>query len=453
MNMHTASSHGVIYPEASIRVGEDLIDANAAKLLMMSRSVKLGPGVFYGLCRGEDAIVQTPTFQRLARLRQMGLAYVAFPGAQQTRFEHSIGTAYWSQRILSELRVSSASGEFREFEAQLEQMQSALAPGISLELMLRVMALTHDIGLLPLGHTLQLQLRLMPNQHTEATVRAYDLLIADLRGDSVALVHEERELLIQHVEASRDTLLDQAPSSEASAKALSFLRGIAIGPMGADLFDFAARDLAAIGFDPDLDLECALACVALAPVGNAPTLQFQVRPGDIDESAKRKALEALIRSRLLLATEGFLAPAKQAIDAVLERGLHLLRSQHTLTPELSANLVVLGDEEFLKEVVAALRILGSEAVPKARQLASALECRQMPTTIASIERAAFTEKELSALADSSFRHKVCERLEEDGWPIEGAMVFLIVPPLGMQSKSMRGMLNLGETRDRLDAAI
>ncbi|WP_297458426.1 HD domain-containing protein [Thermococcus sp.] len=44
-------------------------------------------------------LVDTPEFQRLRRITQLGLVYLAYPSARHTRFEHSLGTFYLAERI------------------------------------------------------------------------------------------------------------------------------------------------------------------------------------------------------------------------------------------------------------------------------------------------------------------------------------------------------------------
>ena len=39
-------------------------------------------------------IVDTPVFQRLRRMRQLGVVHYVFPSANHTRFEHSIGVGF-----------------------------------------------------------------------------------------------------------------------------------------------------------------------------------------------------------------------------------------------------------------------------------------------------------------------------------------------------------------------
>ncbi|MCD6189628.1 MAG: HD domain-containing protein [Thermococcus sp.] len=77
-------------------------------------------------------LVKTPEFQRLRGIKQLGLAYLVFPGANHTRFEHSLGTYYVSKRL----------GE----EVELDEYERTL---------LQVGALLHDIGHGPFSHTFE----------------------------------------------------------------------------------------------------------------------------------------------------------------------------------------------------------------------------------------------------------------------------------------------------------
>ena len=55
-------------------------------------------------------LVDTPAFQRLRYVRQLGLAYLVYPGATHTRFEHALGAYHLARRALALLE------ERREFE-------------------------------------------------------------------------------------------------------------------------------------------------------------------------------------------------------------------------------------------------------------------------------------------------------------------------------------------------
>lgn len=74
-------------------------------------------------------LVDTPEFQRLRRITQLGLAFLAYPSARHTRFEHSLGTYHLAKEI------SSRNPEIEE--------------GVVYA------ALLHDLGHYPFSHTLE----------------------------------------------------------------------------------------------------------------------------------------------------------------------------------------------------------------------------------------------------------------------------------------------------------
>ena len=51
-------------------------------------------------------VVDTPEFQRLRDIRQLGSAYKVFPGAIHTRFEHSLGVGYMAQTMMEHFQES-----------------------------------------------------------------------------------------------------------------------------------------------------------------------------------------------------------------------------------------------------------------------------------------------------------------------------------------------------------
>ena len=48
-------------------------------------------------------LVETPEFQRLRRIRQLGLGHLVFPGAEHTRFAHALGATALMQQVLGTL--------------------------------------------------------------------------------------------------------------------------------------------------------------------------------------------------------------------------------------------------------------------------------------------------------------------------------------------------------------
>ncbi|MEM3838981.1 MAG: HD domain-containing protein [Candidatus Micrarchaeaceae archaeon] len=89
------------------------------------------------LTRQELKLIDTPIFQRLHQIKQLGPAYYVYPGATHTRFAHSIGTMHLTSQFFSALKKSAGG---------------AAAGGYDLE-KLRIAALLHDLGHAPYSHT------------------------------------------------------------------------------------------------------------------------------------------------------------------------------------------------------------------------------------------------------------------------------------------------------------
>ena len=48
-----------------------------------------------------------PEFQRLRGVKQLGTAYLAYPGAVHTRFDHSIGTLHMTRLMIEAMRLNA----------------------------------------------------------------------------------------------------------------------------------------------------------------------------------------------------------------------------------------------------------------------------------------------------------------------------------------------------------
>src|SRR5687767_2723116 len=84
-------------------------------------------------------LIDTTTFQRLRYVRQLGLAYLVYPGATHTRFEHALGTYHLSRRTLAHLAEAESPDE-----TSLEE-----------HAVVRAAALLHDVGHYPFSHALE----------------------------------------------------------------------------------------------------------------------------------------------------------------------------------------------------------------------------------------------------------------------------------------------------------
>jgi HD superfamily phosphohydrolase len=84
-------------------------------------------------------LIDTPAFQRLRYVRQLGLAFLVYPGASHSRFEHALGAYHLARRALALLEERGNLGELGD---------TACAD-------VRIAALLHDIGHYPFSHALE----------------------------------------------------------------------------------------------------------------------------------------------------------------------------------------------------------------------------------------------------------------------------------------------------------
>ena len=152
----------------------------------------------------EVELMDTPEFQRLRSIKQLGTAYLVFPSAVHTRFEHSLGTSWMAHRILESV------GRNQSIPAE----EAAV---------IRVAALLHDITHIPFGHTLEDERRVLPRHDKDEERVTYFL-----RNSAVGRILK-REGIQEHVIAI-------------IRGANSYGSDIVAGAINADLLDYLRRD-------------------------------------------------------------------------------------------------------------------------------------------------------------------------------------------------------------------
>ena len=109
----------------------------------------------------ESRVIDSHPFQRLRYIHQMGIAYLVYPGATHSRFEHSLGVMELVTRIYNTLI------DPHNQTISLNKSQEELSYW---RLILRLAALCHDMGHLPFSHTAEKSL-LPEGGHEQMTHR------------------------------------------------------------------------------------------------------------------------------------------------------------------------------------------------------------------------------------------------------------------------------------------
>ena len=160
---------------------------------------------FIELHPGEARLLDLPPMQRLRRLRQLGLAFFAFPSAEHSRFTHALGALAAGTRAFDELAK----------HAQLSAYERRLV---------RCALLLHDIGHGPFSHACEAVLGV---RHEERTRAILDL--PEMRAGIEALEIDPADVLALIV-------------GDAQAR-YPALRELVSGPnLDADRMDYLLRD-------------------------------------------------------------------------------------------------------------------------------------------------------------------------------------------------------------------
>ncbi|MBV8531209.1 MAG: HD domain-containing protein [Candidatus Eremiobacteraeota bacterium] len=167
---------------------------------------------FIELSTAEARLLDRPAMQRLRRLRQLGLAYLAFPSAEHSRFTHALGALAMGTRAFDELfrRNPGVFGSSSEAEYQRRLVRAAL--------------LLHDIGHGPFSHSCESVLGVRHESRTAALIALPELAsgIAALNVDAADVL----DLIVGN-----------------SASRYPALRELVSGPnLDADRMDYLQRD-------------------------------------------------------------------------------------------------------------------------------------------------------------------------------------------------------------------
>ena len=170
------------------------------------------------------AVLDTPAVQRLRYVRQLGHAFLVYPGATHTRFEHALGAYHLARRVVTEL-------------GQLDTDEG---------LAIRLAALLHDIGHYPFSHALE-----------EAGLPHHERLAArHLRSGELAQVLDRLR-----VPADRLLALIQGTSPSKLASLVS-------GSIDVDKLDYLSRDATMCGVPYGvIDVDRLLMSLTLGPEG------------------------------------------------------------------------------------------------------------------------------------------------------------------------------------------
>jgi uncharacterized protein len=242
-----------------------------------------------------SSLLDTAPMQRLRYVRQLGHAFLVYPGATHTRFEHALGAYHLTRRALSALEERGELGPVPPED----------------RLAARLAALLHDIGHYPFSHALE-----------EAGFPHHE-------GLGVARLG--REPLAGELARIGVTGLRERIGRFITGQSQSPLRGLISGSLDLDKIDYLSRDARMCGVPYGaVDVDRLLASLTL----------IEVSPGRFELGVQEKgisALESLLFSKYQMYRNVYWHHAVRSATCMFKRAVRAAVATGALTAEALAD--------------------------------------------------------------------------------------------------------------------
>jgi hypothetical protein len=254
-------------------------------------------------------VLDSPPFQRLRYIRQLGHAFLVYPGATHTRFEHALGTYHLARRALD---ILASRGELVTIP---DHEQTAV----------RLAALLHDIGHYPFSHALE-----------EAGLPSHE---------TMARTHFQHPELRAVLDRSGIPAIANQLSQLISGTGGGPLGGLISGPLDLDKIEYLTRDARMTGVPygaVDVDRLLHALTVVQMPDGS-------VAVGVRDKGVS--ALESLVFARYQMYRNVYWHHAVRSATAMFKRVVRIAIAEDAVTAEWIATTT----DEALMERLRSLR--------------------------------------------------------------------------------------------------
>lgn len=279
-------------------------------------------------------LVDTSAFQRLRRIKQLGLAHLVYPGAVHTRFDHALGVYHLASRALSLLEQSGELARVSERDRSIVKLAGLL----------------HDIGHYPFSHALE---ELVPIGHEELAGK----FLAD---PEVAGALEE--LGPETIAEIHNLILGRSTSP---------LQGLVSGSLDLDKLEYLKRDAIFCGVPyGEIDVDRLLASLRVLTDPETGNVEIGVATQGV------AALESLLFAKYQMFRNVYWHHGVRAATVTFQRLSRDALLDGWVAP---AEVVGKGDEELLSLIEAGAAGHDSDGARRARELfIPAIRHRRLP---------------------------------------------------------------------------
>lgn len=246
----------------------------------------------------ENALIDSAPFQRLHYLHQLGIAYLVYPGATHTRFEHSLGTMELATRIFDRLSARFSIPD-KDYWRQI----------------IRIAALCHDLGHLPFSHVAEKYI-LGSKGHEKYTLEIIKSLHLNSLWEMIGKKEAAVDVMKMAIGEKKLKQLDDSIQFTPIEKVLSEI--ITADFFGADRIDYLLRDAYSTGVSHGLfDYHQLIEMLCILPQENS--LELGIEENGVE------SCEALLLARHFMHKRVYQYPSVKAYSFHLAQCMKSIR--------------------------------------------------------------------------------------------------------------------------------
>jgi uncharacterized protein len=303
------------------------------------------------LTHEELSVLDTHEMQRLRGVKQLGTAFLVYPGALHTRFDHSIGSLHVAQKMIEAINLNfelDPAGGVRVSEEEAR--------------VVRIAALVHDATHVPFGHSIEDQDGIF-GRHDQP--HRFQRLLAGNSEIGAAL----RQL---GVEQDVLAILEASPNARRIPPYWSQIVG---GTLASDILDYLARDAYFTGLRLSVDPRVT----SYVKIDRATqNLYIDLAKHDLLREDILSEIVRMLEARYYFSERVYYHHAKVAAGALIARAI-----------ELALQAGVVREEDFYDQTDASVLDLLARAVEKSepsvkgrvRSLLTRFQARRLPKRV------------------------------------------------------------------------
>ena len=305
------------------------------------------------LTHDELRVLDTAEMQRLRGVRQLGTAYLVYPGALHTRFDHSIGSVHMTQRMIDSINLSfeldpAATIAISEEEARV----------------IRIAALAHDITHIPFGHNVEDQGGLF--QRHDSAYRFERMFRVDTEVGSV----------LEDLGIREDVLSILVKEGTPGRRAIpNYWAQIISGTIAADILDYLARDAYFTGLHLQVDPRVTSYFKIDRASGN---LYIDLAKHELLREDILSEMVRMLEARYYFSERVYYHHAKVAAGALIARAVELTARAGVLTED---DLYDQTDSSILDTLLRASERADGEVRGRVHALVDRFRRRQLPKRV------------------------------------------------------------------------